>query len=50
MVNICSVNKCDTSTEHKWYFVDINNNKIYKQVCGFHYADWKEKNKNAELD
>ena len=44
----CSVYKCDTSTKHKWYFADIYKEKVYQIVCGFHYADWKEK--NAKLD
>ena len=44
----CSVYKCDTSTKHKWYFADIYKEKVYQVVCGFHYADWKER--NAKLD
>ena len=50
MVNKCSVYKCDAPTPKHGNFADRNNDRIYRQVCGFHYADWKEKNKNAELD
>lgn len=41
----CSVAKCDTDISNKQYFADINNDKTYQLVCGFHYSDIQERKK-----
>lgn len=44
----CSVYKCDTDISIKQYpyYADINNDKTYQLVCGFHYSDIKERKKH----
>jgi len=46
---ICTTPYCDTEINPK-NFNSIKDGETMRVVCNFHYADWKERNKNAKLD
>jgi len=49
---ICTTPNCGTEINPKNFnaikFAD--DGEKMRVVCNFHYADWKERNKNAKLD
>jgi hypothetical protein len=46
---ICTTPYCGTKVNNKTvkYIYDKD---VMRIACNFHYADWKERNKNAKLD
>jgi hypothetical protein len=45
----CKANKCTVDVERDFYLIPKRKN-VYHMVCKFHYEDYKERNKDAELD